>query len=308
MVCIMTIIFCSRKDGGGFGDRLVGLISTYIIAQHYNRPFEHYWSAQPGLLNCFDGIKPFGDKENCLILYNRESKQKVIDFLKSLESTPNTVYLASNQPWHGFLYQSNPELFVHDTLTAYRHLWDILNPSSKLKQASDDIFANLIDSKECIGIQIRCGDFFMTNLNANAVYINQHHFSIIANLICNSIYKIHDCRNIYITSDSIEFIEILKKCLNIAGYNVLGLYDHKQHFDVSSGDIFNTVLEHYILSRCQHFLITKHWSNYGLTAALSSGSTNIWTLEHNCNITKLHLTSPDNLIKSMYGITWCDMV
>jgi hypothetical protein len=266
----------------GYGDNIVGLVSTYLISYKLNRPFQINISFK----NCpkifenlnwctLNKIKKNKDKVCIQTHINPESDNKVEEYLKSIPE--RTDLIISNQAWQKKVYdEDNYIKLIKDTRDLYRLIYtNLLKVNDKFIKDSlkyTDYFKN-----GAIGIQIRCGDYSWGEDNE---YIKPEHFEKVINTLIKWFYKNGKYENVYLTSDNAEFISLSKQKLKTYGIKVFNLLPRPTHFARSNTkENYSIIMDHYLLSQCRQYVICKDTSNYGLTAALISGSDNIWNFD-----------------------------
>lgn len=272
----MSIIFKSTRGNGGYGDRLVGLISTLFISKALNRDFYIHWCDELYYLDVKN--KPSDDiLEKCheINLIDERAFNMINDFeSKKIEEIWNYEFLMinCNQNIVQLLYV-NPN---------YSDIFKIENYEKDIKNAYDDIYTkyliptqklnnyifNIINNKNLsLGIHIRTGDIRMNVGNFNP-YNSDSQIEDVVKSICNNIPKFDDY--IFITSDYDHVYDFFCKYLdkNKIIYN----NDKIIHIDMcSKNDIENGILkllsDHIILSKCNS-VIFQTYTNFGRTAAL----------------------------------------
>lgn len=266
----------------GYGDTIVGLVSTYLISKKLKTPF--YIVFNKDLKYIFKNIECY-TFDTYVNLLNPESKEKVIEFISSNIDIPQVV--VSNQHWHKLLYENDNKM-IQDTRTIYKNIYThFLKPKNNIIKYANLFLSNIKSPLICI--QIRCGDY--TWFDCDNKYLLKNKFKIISHKIVDWIKKHGISNSIYLTSDNINF---LKKATNILNKNNIMVYKldfTPTHFIHSTDDeIYNTILNHYIMSKCNQFVVCKDVSTYGFTASLISDSNNIWTFDKEYeNITKIDL-------------------
>ena len=296
------------EDGGwmgGYGDRIVGLISLKTIAHCLDKEFKILWTKE-NIKTYFDYSKY--DYELCNIsdemkIHNIQSidNQKLFKnmLMTSHDSFNDGIYkIKLNQEISQYLYKnskySDKNHFM-DILNIYKSLYtDILIPTPFLLNQINDIINN---NTNIIGIQIRAGDCYMkTNVNEQHCVIQnpqQQIQSILIKIKCNIELKF-DKYKIFITSDYSDIYNICKKVFDEC--NILWFDQEIQHIDRHPiGDFSKVFIDNYILSQKTEQLYISDYSNYGRVAALSSINQEIFNLD--CiNLEKKNLLSKHELL------------
>ena len=168
----MTIIIAFEKDKllGGYGDRIVGLISCKLISDLLNKNFYILWNKE-NIKKYFDysiydyelqNIKSNDIKIYDLIDKQDKLKKYLIHHKKLFTNEITKIYL--NQEISQYLYKN--KLFIdknyyNDILNCYKSLYiDIFKPTNFLLKKINNLINN---KKNIIGIQIRTGDIYMEN-------------------------------------------------------------------------------------------------------------------------------------------------
>ena len=290
---------------GGFGDRIIRLISCYLISKLLKKKFYILWNKE-NIKKYFDYSKydfeltPHINNENIKI-YNSIDRQGNLKnyLLKNTEIFPdkiNKFYL--NQEISQYLYKNKlfqDKDYHNDILACYKNLYnEIFIPTPFLLNKINSIVGN---NNNIIGIQIRCGDFFMVTNKNNPIEPQFHrskkyreniqYYLLNIKKLCDS--KL-DNYYIFLTSDNSamydETIKIFDQSM------VLYDFDLIQHIDRTPIDnnISKVFVDNYILSQKTTILFISDYSNYGRLAALSSVHDNIYNLDC-CKLDKKTLLS-----------------
>jgi hypothetical protein len=278
----------------GYGDVLVGLVSTYLIAKHFNIKFEIV--SATNVHPIFPHVQQKHISPSKVInLLNPESKKRALKLLRQQPLQTNQI-IVSNQPWHSLLY-SNTQDFIHDTRKAYKHIYTrFLVPSIPIIINTSKLLTNT--THPLLGIQVRCGDYTW-NENYKNVYLQKTDFDNVVSLILTWIQHHGISQHVYLTSDNMTFLKLAIKTLQKHNIQVFHSPTRRIHFrEADASAKFDTVTDHHMLSMCAQFLVSKHHSNYGFTAALVSGSNNIWTFNGDYTRTsRITMTKPSDLFK-----------
>jgi hypothetical protein len=227
-------------------------------------------------------------------LVNPESKPNAVKFICGGRGG----VVVCNQPWHTMLYKSSHD-FVRDTREVYRKIYtQILVQNDKFMSSANELLYSF-EFDDCIGVQIRCGDYSWTS-NDN-VYLEEPQFKHVANRIVEWINKHGMTRKVYLTSDNKKFLKAAVKVLESNNIHVFSYSVHPIHFkDATPTQVYDIIMDHYLLSRCSQYLICNDLSNYGMTAALISGSDNVWSFNKGYDaIKRLKFRKRSDLVKGM---------
>lgn len=153
---MIVILFQRNKLCGGYGDRLVGIVSVYMIAKLLGREFKICWEKED-IEQYLDFTKysisnlTTGEHHNFI-----DRRNQVGELLKkgvNIFANPITI-LNVNQEIASFFYKSN---FHNEIYEAYHKLYDeILKPKKIILDG-----AKALNKGYIIGIQIRTGDVYM---------------------------------------------------------------------------------------------------------------------------------------------------
>lgn len=285
----MFIFAADKPYIGGYGDRIVGLVSCKVMADLLGRPFRILWTRE--------NIRPYFkydkyDYENELS-YDAE-RLSLIDNQTALKHTlmtsptpleTKTFYLFNiNNEISQYLYK-NPRFskrdYYHDIFTTYRCLYkDILVPTAQLMERVTRVVPSVIEGP-VIGIQIRTGDVYIPNIQQNTYRVMEDPAALLPTLlgaIRRHIELTYPSYNVFLTSDYEAIYAIAK---TVWDPSVL-LYDSSpvQHLDRDAkGDISKLFVDSYILSQKTQALYISECSNFGRVAALSSPHTHCFNLQ-----------------------------
>jgi len=281
---------CAHKGGGGFGDRIVGLIACKLISKLLNRPFCISWDDDITSYIKYNKYVPGDDdiKEYHYVDNQHGLKSYLMNGTEFFNNRVNKFYL--NQEISQYLYKN--ELFKDrnfkvDILAEYQRLYtDTLIPTPALfAQIQPYLKPNLI------GIQIRCGDYYM-NVHTQAEGENIRNNKVVED-IRTTFSKIKarcDGREVYLTTDNEKLYEVAKEYWPRVIYNA----DKIQHMDRKTTDASKILIDSYVLSQCTELYISET-SNYGRIAALSCPHNNIYNLD--ClPLTKINLISKHEIV------------
>jgi hypothetical protein len=258
------IIFFSNKSNGGYGDRLVGITSCIALSILLEHEFQIYW--QENLEDVFKDYNPIDKCPKGDYYYKWiDSESLNSSLLRNFESVENniwknkTIIIETNQPIHYNLFYISKfktnKTYSDVTKEAYSLIY------SKYLVLKDNIKEKIINTNNSIGLQIRCGDYYLTGNKDNHYLAPDNQEKLITMLTEN----IDNKSKIFLTTDNEKIIEPLSKIFE----NII-LYKNKiAHFDKTNdvSSIINVILEHISLSQCNS-IITSLNSNFGITASL----------------------------------------
>ena len=282
---------------GGYGDRILGLISVRLLSKALGRKFYIQWTKE-NIKPCinytaydYELVTPKSDYQS--IYHLIDNQYRLREYLQTstvfFESDVTLFYL--NDDIAQYLYK-NP-LYAHldytkDILAEYRSLYtDILVPTESLM---DKINAYTTGKENIIGIQVRCGDFYIGNAREpyrldQVVNKAQELFTAIKTR-CSTKY---DKYSIFLTTDYDGLYATAASVWDPS--QIIYNNDPVQHIDRPvGGDISKLFIDSYILSQCTVELYISDYSNFGRVAALSCVHSNIYNLKC-APINRLNLTS-----------------
>jgi len=309
---MLVICFTPDKIVGGYGDRIIGLLSVRMLSKALGRDFYILWNKE--------NIRPYINYAK----YDYERlEKKGSEHIRWLIDTPFEIkhYLQSsaklfddadatlfyvNYDMAQYLY-TNPLFADINYPTAilgeYQTLYtDILVPTDSLMGVIDRFTA---DKVNIIGIQIRCGDIYIAN--AKEPYcleetVTRAHdiLTAIKNRCCIK----YPTYSIFLTTDYDEIYTIAKTVWDPS--QIIYNSDPIQHIDRPIGeDTSKVFIDNYILSQRTIELYISDYSNYGRVAALSCVHSNIYNL--NCSpLDKFSLTNKGEQLFKMpsVGVTF----
>jgi hypothetical protein len=285
----MVICYDNSTLLGGFGDRIVGLISIKTISRLLNRLFFISWTKE-NVKSYIDYTKyDFNILQDDVAIYSYIDNQLGLkDYLMNcpdvFPNKTNIFYL--NQEIAQYIYK-NPRFsyrnYHQDIIREYKELYtDVLKPTDYITR----VIKNLINGhNHIVGIQLRCGDKFMST-NPNELHDTKIYDKLDAILMnikekCDSVNE-GDRANeysVFITSDCSE---VYDKAVNIWGQNkIIYLDDPIQHLDRNpvNSDIKKVFVDSILLSQYTEMLFISKHSNFGRIAALSCKHSNIYGIE-----------------------------
>tara|TARA_A100001011_G_scaffold393306_1_gene482867 strand:+ start:596 stop:1501 length:906 start_codon:yes stop_codon:yes gene_type:complete len=288
---VFVIVFDNSEYMGGFGDRVVGIISISLISRLLNKEFFIDWKRET-----VKNIIEYNDFEKSNINNDNFKVVKIMNanfshpFIKKLKNENiksltdlNNIFFYCNFELSKFLFHNKffSNLNYYDEiLKEYKLLY-----SDTIKIKNKDYVTNLIGNKSnIIGIQIRAGRPDWKEKGADVCNPNYFLTSeiIIKNLnnIKNHIELTYNIYYVFITSD---FDNIYNISLDIFGdkliYNNLEITHIDRNPNLTTID--KVFIDSYILSQHTNRLYISSYSNYGRISALSSIHNEIYDSE-NC--------------------------
>ena len=312
---MFVISFQKNRIIGGFGDRIVGLISVKLISKLLNKDFYILWDKE-NIKEYFDYDKYDYDRisseipkmiksGNDIKLNNCIDEQK--SFKKYLMNTnnieeffPHTInYFEVNMEISQYLYKNKlfeNRNFLNDIFEEYSKLYtDIFKPTDYLMNKINSLTLN---KNNIVGIQIRCGDCYMIT-NRNERHKTNNHENVgekLVNIrkICNEKYG--NDYYVFFTTDNIGLLNYVVRTFNKS--QIIYNTDIIQHLDRKSvnSDISKIFVDSYILSQKTDLLFVSFNSNFGRIAGLSCNHNNIYNFVDNTKINKKDLLSKEEML------------
>jgi hypothetical protein len=290
------LTFLSKRGNGGFCDRLVGIVSSYLIAKKNNRLFKIIWDILniDEMFTNVSYIENNNTSKNIRLIDYKKSKKAKNFLLNILPSNNNNFSIESNMNWHYYLY-NNDETFINETKDTYNILLnEILGVNNEILNKINHKYS---DITERIGIQIRTGDKYFREDGVEYIPKNKYKsFSLNIKTILNTYYS--DNKKLFITSDDPEIISELKNILGLE-YDILTTNIDNIHIDKTDNiqltNLLNLFEEFYLLSNSKEIIGMGKNSNFSLVASLLNNK-KIRIIDTNCNINK-NLTNLDFVCK-----------
>jgi hypothetical protein len=276
---------------GGYGDRIVGLISCKVISEVLNQEFKINWTKE-NIRPYFDYSKY--DYELCeisdcpkqtIVFIDKHSRLDIkkcpdVSPKKLLNTHHNKLYV--NREISNYLYKF-PEFsdrsFENDIYRIYKSLYtDILIPTELLTSKINKCIQGV--SCPILGIQVRAGDIYIDTFWNKHKVINSPETTlpIILSRIKEHIETDYKDYKIFITSDYGSIIRIATNIWDTE--SILYIHDPVKHMDREpDGDFSKIFVDNYILSQKTDRLYISDCSNYGRVAALSSVHDNMYNIQ-----------------------------
>lgn len=288
---MLVIYFEKNRLLGGYGDRIVGLIAVQTLSKVLDREFRILWEKED--------VKPFFT----YAAYEEGTRSVIIDSIDNQKLHKQALMTMNNpfpMPTTKFLlnqeisqYRFKDAATYFDTIFAtYRTLYTTtLKPTRLLLDKVDKCIAG---HQTIVGIQIRCGDCFMTT-NKGEWYNTgaRDHIHTYLTQIKNSLTQYLDYA-VFVTSDYAGIMEEARLVFD----TVLYIDDPIQHIDrrAINEDISKVFADNYILSQRTTELFISANSNYGRVAALSAPHDRIYDVSTAQPLDKRRLLSKGELI------------
>lgn len=262
---------------GGYGDRIVGIVSVSLLAKCFRRRFQILWTKESiSQWISLGSLEYSGPPSNqCDIVNCVDTRQALIDRLNRPTPFPNfPTFFRTNQEVAHLAYRYiglSKEDFYSDILKTYQSLYtSLLQPTPALQAAAGQFDPIDLQTPQ-IGIQIRCGDCYIQSsvLKGHCLVKDPgYHLPLMLHSIKAHIEQTYPSYTIFITSDYPTIHTIAQA---VFGSCVRGVDGEVQHLDCPLRTSLEKVfLDHYILStKCQRLYISTA-SNYGRIAALAS--------------------------------------
>jgi hypothetical protein len=269
---------------GGFGDRIVGLIAVKLISKILKGKFYILWEKEN--ITKYLNYKKYDYKllehtEKDIKVYHLIDKPlKLKEYLiNSTKLFPNRVNeFILNQEISQYIYKNilyDDKNYLLDIFSEYKKLYtDILIPNIIFNKKVENLVSN---KTNIVGIQIRCGDFYMiTNPGENYQNNITNFIKILSNIKNKCEEKYKNNYNIFFTTDNINLLQDVYNMFDKT--QIIYNNDLIQHLDRNSidDDISKTFIDNYILSQKTEMLFIDPNSNFGRIAALSSIHNNIY--------------------------------
>jgi len=279
----MIIYGCDTpRRVGGYGDRIVGIISCKVLADCLGREFRIAWTKED--ITYFVNYSRYDDKEPAPALFAIDNQQ----MLKSHLMTADPVFpaprikLYTNQEIAQYLFK-NPRFtgdYFASMFAAYRSLYtDILLPT----EFSAEVIARTIRTAKpvLVGIQIRTGDCYMKTNPGETHQRVANPATDIKDFMTKIKAHIEETYAEYSVFVSSDYEHVLGVAQTVWSPEAICYLDQvPQHIDRAvAGDFSKVYIDNYILSQKTTRLYISDYSNYGRVAALSSGQETIYSLQ-----------------------------
>jgi hypothetical protein len=247
------ITFWSRRNNGGYGDRLVGMSTACTLARRLQMKFEiiEEISAEEECVHVNLVNKTSSDLIECVNIRELWKDKHVI--IQS--NTPIDVCLWKNP----FFKDLEDVSYENETIQSYKCISKMISRDT------------IIPHRFVCGVQIRCGDTYCMPHSLAEEYIPESRFSEFSRSIHDYICSTSMRGKIFLTSDTYKIYPFFKKLSNS---EIEYVYTEKRddiHYDFYNSDNRRDeiVYEHTMLQQCER-IITGLRSNFGITAAYCS--------------------------------------
>ena len=270
---MLVICFEKHRFLGGYGDRIVGLISVQVLSAVLGQEFRILWDKEDITpYFTYPSIDAVQGVEHDMIDNPLHIKGYLMTTPIPFQNPITKFHL--NQEIAQYLFK-NPVQTGRDYFAtifrAYKELYTTtLKPTDRLQEK---VAKCIGDTRlPIIGIQIRCGDCFMVT-NPREGY-NTGARDHIHTYLTQIKAKQTSPYAVFVTSDFPGILEETRRVFE----NVLYIDDVIQHIDRNpvDTDISKVFVDHYILSQKTTELYISTNSNYGRTAALSAAHDRIY--------------------------------
>lgn len=277
----MSIIFHAKTGCGGYGDRLVGLITCYFISKVMNKEFYIKWESPNIDEFIYIKNKYITNEEYTeinLIDQNGNNLRKFFEEKKLEEIFINNnlkIFCNQNLVKHLYKNKNYPKLinYEEDMKEAYNKIYtEFLIPKEEIINISNSFNINFSKYNKIIGIHIRTGDLNM-GVGGNHILFNKDSLEDIIMKISDYIKNNWEGNYaIFVTSDWENINEIFKKYIDKEIFyfdmNVIHIDMIKNTDNVNNG-IKKLFVDHILLTLCDD-TITHSVTNFGRTAAIIS--------------------------------------
>lgn len=272
---------------GGFGDRIIGLITLKLISRLLKGEFYILWEKEniTKYLN-YNDYKLLEHSEKDIKVYHLiDQPFKLKEYLmNSKKLFPNKVNeFILNQEISQYIYK-NPlydnRNYLLDIFREQKKLYtDILIPTIVFNKKVDNLVTN---KTNIVGVQIRCGDAYMVTNPEETMRKDMKDFIKILSNIKNKCEEKYNY-NLFFTTDNENLLEDVYNLFDRS--QIIYNNDLIQHLDRDPvyDDISKTFVDNYILSQKTEILFIDHTSNFGRVAALSSIHNNIYNT-YSCEV------------------------
>ncbi len=299
----MFIATYERGFLGGYGDRIVGLISVYVLADIFRRPFKLVWTKEP--IHRHVDIREWSTEGlqmppyvPTILLLSHEPH----DIQRKLRTEPLnrifpyevTKFILNQELVHHF-YKNPHHIhkipYTDRMMAAYRDLYTrIMPPTPSTLQTIQALTGG---RRDFVGIQVRGGDIYMNPTESHKVLDAATLPTLFQRIAEHLAAETNTCP-IFLTSDMGNQAYDCAKA--VWGARVQYNADPVQHMDWKGGAedataSWKVYVDNYILANCTTRLYITKASNYGRVAALAAPHDDIWDLETCRGLVKSELFS-----------------
>jgi hypothetical protein len=282
------VIYYNDKDQtskGGYGDKIVGLVSSLMISKLINYKFKICWER--------DNFNDYFDIQHLIIKsdnFNENNSKKYdhIDFKNYFIKNKNNIFpykfniiTIGNEISHFLVKNDNLSIdyFYEHILNYYQNIYkNILIPKKNINDEINKLCIN--KNNPIVGIQIRMGDSYIKNIKGFDSLFSSHRINSTKNKLkellkyikTNIKFKQY---SVFITSDFYDNFTISKEIFDDVIY-----YNSKiTHSGQSKNINFIKILVDniFLANKCDQLFISQH-SNFGRIAALANKSDDIYDI------------------------------
>ncbi len=282
----MSVVFYAKTGCGGYGDRLMGLISVYFISKALNKKFFILWESPS--MDPFVRIKKvpdFGAAKTIRLIDNKadEVRDRFEKELISEILPGENMYIMCNQNLVQHIYKNinYPEFDINnyekDIKAAYDKIYtEFLIPKNNINPVVNSMVNQFNNYNKVIGIHIRTGDIHM-GVGIHQMY-NENSLRDIVRVICDIISKENTGNYaLFVTSDYPEINNIFQERLPEVkifyhDMDIVHIDMVKETDNIETGTI-KLLADHITLTKCTE-TITHRATNFGRTAALIGNGSN----------------------------------
>jgi hypothetical protein len=287
---MFVICFDGTAPLGGYGDRVVGLISIYVMAQLLRQPFKILWTKESVKTifsyEAYDfELRPAATMDLVKVWNGLDAQTRHKSYLMSApklfpEHSYNIHKFYLNQEIAQYVYKNRrftDQPYHRDIFAAYKRLYThILVPTVPTAALIQSVLSSAKPATKptVVGIQVRAGDSYMIGTERHCVISNPDSDLTIMFINIKDHLRDFGEYSVFITSDYAGATEIARSVWR----SVLVSPGPPQHLDKSAGDISKTYVDNYILSQHTNRLYISDASNYGRVAALSAVHDSVYSL------------------------------
>lgn len=269
---MLVISFEKNRLLGGYGDRIVGLIAVQTLSKVLDTEFRIQWEKED--ITPFFDYAAYEEGPQSVVIDSIDNQKLYKHALMTLDNPfpmPTTKFIL-NQEIAQYRFK-DADAYFNAIFAAYRALYtETLRPTRLLLDKVDKCIAG---HQTIVGIQIRCGDCFMTT-NTGEWYNTgaRDHIHTYLTQIKSAVDSRYPNYAVFVTSDYTGILEESRLVFD----NVLYIDDVIQHIDRHpvDADISKVFVDNYILSQRTTELYISANSNYGRVAALSAPHDHIY--------------------------------
>lgn len=286
---------------GGFGDRIVGIVSTLFLAKVLNAEFLLKWHDNTDIQDFFE-IRTKNIPTNVSAMNYTNHDIHSLDELFSYKNVEDIfvadlIFFNTNQNIWQFLAR-NPHYssvicdssYAELTFQMYNELFSkYMIPTEKLLQKVNDLIGS---ERDLVGIQLRFGDVFMHS-ERKQINIPPDNFSPIGKDIDNVVFILSDIcsknrdKTIFLTSD-IDLSSIIQLHFNHSNIKYLNNIPTHTERSLDKTGIEKTFVDFWILTKCKILYISL-LSNFGRCPVfINYINKEVYAIYANKNVLEVH--------------------